>query len=55
MKQYEDSRYEQWREHVEQILPSLLKRNLIIKPTHAQQVQLQQQQQNEEGGEGDGK
>ena len=40
---------------VEQILPSLLKRNLIVKPTHAQQLQLQQQHTAEDGGgEGDG-
>jgi len=45
MKFYEDQKYENWRDHVEQILPSLLKRNLIIKPTQAQQLQLQQQQQ----------
>ena len=32
MKAYEDQKYEQWREHVEQVLPSLLKRNLLIKP-----------------------
>lgn len=54
MKLYEDQKYESWREHVEQILPSLLKRNLIVKPTHAQQVQLQQQQAGEDGGDGDG-
>ena len=33
MKAFEDDLYEQWREHVSQILPGLLKRNLIIKPT----------------------
>lgn len=33
MKQYEDTKYETWKEHVEQVLPSLLKRNLLIKPT----------------------
>ena len=32
MKAYEDSLYEQWKENVEAILPSLLKRNLLIKP-----------------------
>lgn len=57
MKAYEDQKYEQWRDHVEQILPSLLKRNLIVKPSHAQQLQLQQQQQQqaaEDGQEGEG-
>ena len=56
MKAYEDGKYELWRDHVEQVLPALLKRNLIVKPTHAQQVQLQQQQQQqalEEGQETD--
>ncbi|XP_052801261.1 dynein axonemal heavy chain 10-like isoform X3 [Mya arenaria] len=54
MKTYEEGRYEQWRESVEQILPSLLKRNLIVKPTPAQQLQLQQQHTAEEGhGEGE--
>lgn len=33
MKAYEDSLYEQWKENVEAILPSLLKRNLLIKPS----------------------
>lgn len=57
MKAYEDQKYEQWRDHVEQVLPSLLKRNLIVKPTHAQQIQFQQQQQHtaEDGQEGEGK
>lgn len=32
MKEYEDKKYEQWAEHVSAILPSLLKRNLLIKP-----------------------
>lgn len=32
MKLYEDTKYEMWKEHVEQVLPSLLKRNLLIKP-----------------------
>lgn len=54
MKLYEDNKYEQWREHVEQVLPSLLKRNLIVKPSHAQQLQLQQQQQAEDGHDGEG-
>ena len=52
MKAFEDSKYEQWKDHVEQILPSLLKRNLLIKPAHLhssqtfhhQQLQYQQQQ-----------
>lgn len=30
MKEYEDRKYESWREHTEAILPSLLKRNLLI-------------------------
>ena len=32
MKLFEDTKYEMWKEHVEQVLPSLLKRNLLIKP-----------------------
>ena len=32
MKAYEDTLYDQWRENVEQILPSLLRRNLLTKP-----------------------
>ena len=52
MKAYEDQKYEQWKDHVEQILPSLLKKNLIIKPTHAQQQQLQLQQQQQAGEDG---
>lgn len=32
MKAYEDRLYEQWREQVEAILPSLLKRNVLVKP-----------------------
>lgn len=35
MKFYEDQKYEEWRQNVEQHLPSLLKRNLLIKPHHA--------------------
>lgn len=35
MKFFEDQRYEEWRQNVEQHLPSLLKRNLLIKPHHA--------------------
>lgn len=35
MKFYEDQKYEEWRQSVEQHLPSLLKRNLLIKPHHA--------------------
>ncbi|XP_076453104.1 dynein axonemal heavy chain 10-like [Babylonia areolata] len=45
MKLYEDTKYEMWKETVEQVLPSLLKRNLLIKPAvsaamaiHASQV-----------------
>ncbi|KAL3856163.1 hypothetical protein ACJMK2_010948 [Sinanodonta woodiana] len=48
MKAYEDMKYEQWREHVEQVLPSLLKRNLLVKPTQAQQLQLQAQEEEKE-------
>ncbi|CAH1801914.1 unnamed protein product [Owenia fusiformis] len=33
MKVYEDIKYEHWREHTEQVLPGLLKRNLLIKPS----------------------
>lgn len=32
MKEYEDQKYAQWREHVEQVLPGLLKRNLLVRP-----------------------
>jgi hypothetical protein len=39
MKLYEDTKYEMWKENVEQILPSLLKRNLLIKPSHTLQAQ----------------
>ncbi|XP_050408300.1 dynein axonemal heavy chain 10 [Patella vulgata] len=35
MKRFEDIRYEQWRDHVEQVLPSLLRRNLLIKPSNS--------------------
>ena len=52
MKAYEDQKYEQWRDHVDQILPSLLKKNLIIKPTQAQQQQLQQLQQQQAAEDG---
>lgn len=47
MKQYEEEKYELWRQHVEQILPSLLKRNLLIKPADrlAQQQHHQQHHQ----------
>ena len=33
MKAYEDQLYEQWKESVEHILPGLLRRNLLVKPT----------------------
>ncbi len=49
MKAYEDHLYEQWRDNVEQVLPSLLKRNLLIKPEQ------QQQQQQDETNTTDGK
>lgn len=32
MRMFEDMRYETWKEQVEQVLPSLLKRNLLMKP-----------------------
>lgn len=32
MKEYEDAKYAQWLEHVEIILPGLLKRNLLVIP-----------------------
>ncbi|XP_064619187.1 dynein axonemal heavy chain 10-like isoform X2 [Lineus longissimus] len=44
MKAYEDHKYEQWKDNVEQVLPSLLKRNLLIKPAE----KLQQQQESGE-------
>ncbi|XP_071945421.1 dynein axonemal heavy chain 10-like [Antedon mediterranea] len=37
MKEYEDKKYEVWREHVESILPGLLKRNLLAKPSETGQ------------------
>ena len=33
MKAYEDQLYEQWKESVEHILPGLLRRNLLVKPS----------------------
>ena len=33
MREYEEKKYEQWREYVEGILLGLLKRNLLTKPT----------------------
>ena len=41
MKLYEDTKYEMWKETVEQILPSLLKRNLLIKPAISQSLTAQ--------------
>ena len=32
MREYEEKKYEQWRDYVEGILPGLLKRNLLTKP-----------------------
>ena len=32
MKEYEDEKYEEWVENVENILPGLLKRNLLTTP-----------------------
>ena len=52
MKAYEDQKYEEWRDRVDQALPVLLKKNLIIKPTQAQQQQLQQMQQQQAAEEG---
>ena len=43
MKSYEDHLYDQWREQVEGILPSLLKRNLLIKPHERQTTNLEQE------------
>ncbi|KAL5017096.1 hypothetical protein ScPMuIL_006685 [Solemya velum] len=40
MKMFEDLIYEGWKEHVEQVLPALLKRNLLCRPTAAQQQQV---------------
>lgn len=31
MKEYEDRKYEQWREATEQILPNLMKKSLLTK------------------------
>ncbi len=33
MKAYEDHLYEEWKAQVEAVLPGLLKRNLLVKPT----------------------
>ncbi|XP_074640231.1 dynein axonemal heavy chain 10-like [Tubulanus polymorphus] len=52
MKAYEDLKYDMWRESVEQVLPSLLKRNLLIKPsekTHQQQEQAENDAPKEDG------
>ncbi|XP_021370512.1 dynein heavy chain 10, axonemal-like isoform X1 [Mizuhopecten yessoensis] len=48
MKQYEDQKYEAWKDNVELILPSLLKRNLLVKPHHSQLTQ----QGHDDRGEG---
>ena len=36
MKAYEDHLYEEWKTQVEVMLPSLLKRNVLVKPTDKQ-------------------
>ena len=36
MKAYEDELYEKWKENVENMLPGLLKHNLLVKPQHQQ-------------------
>ncbi|XP_069475795.1 dynein axonemal heavy chain 10 [Ambystoma mexicanum] len=38
MKEYEDKKYEQWKEHAELILPSLLKRSLLLKLSAGEQT-----------------
>ena len=50
MKAYEDQLYEIWRENVENVLPALLKRNLLIKPSDRQQQLEQEEKQQEEAG-----
>jgi len=52
MKAYEDKLYEAWKDNVEMVLPSLLKRNLLIKPSHAQPQQIQQANEELQGGQG---
>lgn len=34
LKSYEDMKYAEWRINVENILPSILKKNLLVKPKY---------------------
>ncbi len=40
MKSYEDIKYNEWRIKVENILPEILKTNLITKPTEREEITL---------------
>ncbi|XP_070572584.1 dynein axonemal heavy chain 10-like isoform X2 [Ptychodera flava] len=51
MKEYEDKKYEEWREYVEATLPGLLKRNLLAKPVQGSITQVQVEVTNTEEGE----
>ncbi|XP_077995609.1 dynein axonemal heavy chain 10-like isoform X2 [Glandiceps talaboti] len=53
MKEYEDKKYEEWREYVEATLAGLLKRNLLAKPAQGtvSQVQVAVDIANQEEGE----
>ena len=55
MKLYEDTKYEMWKEHVEQVLPSLLKRNLLIKPAVSAAMAMHASHVPEETGDDVGK
>ena len=39
MKLYEDNLYAQWTQNTNQVLPNLLKRNLLVKPQDRPQTQ----------------
>jgi hypothetical protein len=40
MKVYEDSKFNEWRVEIQNILPDLLKTNLLIKPKNKQELNL---------------
>ena len=55
MKAYEDHLYEEWKAQVEAVLPGLLKRNLLVKPTDKMLVQEENSAANADGKEDAGK
>ena len=55
MKAYEDQLYEQWKENVQAVLQTLLKRNLLIKPDRTQVTSIEQTTNNDEQDEETGK